>query len=149
MRLVRFRWNHDFRWGVMDNKDVWTIRGSVYGDFGIGERVGSMEAISFRVPTAIIAASDITLTLQKPANAEELNNLFRRKAAENHVFGYQEDHLVSVDFIGIEESLVVDGRWTRVNSGNSVKMVLWYDNEWGYSQRVVDMVSLMANRFAV
>lgn len=50
MRLVRFRWNHDFRWGVMDNKDVWTIRGSVYGEFDIGKRVGSMDTVELLPP---------------------------------------------------------------------------------------------------
>ena len=49
-----------------------------------------------------------------------------------------------MDFLGIEQSYVADGRWTRVNPAGGCKLVLWYDNEWGYSQRVVDMVDLMA-----
>lgn len=105
-----------------------------------------LDAISFRVPTGIVAASDLTLTLRRRATAADLNALFRAAAArDRRVIGYEEDHLVSIDFLGIEQSVFVDGRWTRANGGNGVKLVLWYDNEWGYANRVVDMVRLMAS----
>ena len=109
------------------------------------ELAARLDAISFRIPTGMVAASDVTLTLQRHVTAEDLNALFRAEAARNgRVIGYQEDHLVSIDFLGIEQSVFVDGRWTRSNADKSMKLVLWYDNEWGYSQRVVDMVALMA-----
>ncbi|MBI4506627.1 MAG: aldehyde dehydrogenase, partial [Chloroflexi bacterium] len=104
-----------------------------------------LDAISFRVPTGIVAASDLTLNLRRRATAADLNALFRAAAVRDaRVIGYEEDHLVSIDFLGIEQSVFVDGRWTRANGGNGVKLVLWYDNEWGYANRVVDMVRLMA-----
>ena len=108
-----------------------------------------LDAISFRVPMGIVAASDMTLSLKQHATADDLNALFRAEAARNgRIIGYQEDYLVSIDFLGIEQSVFVDGRWTRSLDGTSIKLVLWYDNEWGYSQRVVDMVDLMARHIA-
>ena len=114
------------------------------------ELAARLDAISFRVPMAIVSASDVTLTLQQHATAKDLNALFRAEAARNRrVIGYQEDHLVSIDFLGIEQSVFVDSRWTRSNADKSIKLVLWYDNEWGYSQRVVDMVALMARHIKI
>jgi glyceraldehyde 3-phosphate dehydrogenase len=106
-----------------------------------------LEAISFRVPTGIVSASDLSIILRREATAEEANALFREHAVESpRILGYQEDALVSVDFLGIEQSVVIDGRWTRVSDHRLLKLVLWYDNEAGYAQRVVDMVRLMSER---
>ena len=107
-----------------------------------------MEAISFRIPTSIVSSSDLTITLNDSVTTDDINELFRQKSEEhNSIVGYQEEQLVSIDFKGISESMFVDGRWTRVLKGKTVKMVLWYDNEWGYSHRVYDMVNLMAKNF--
>lgn len=104
----------------------------------------SLQAISFRVPTSIVTVSDCTLTLRSTPSADALNTLFRRAAADSpDVIGYEEESLVSVDFVGVEQSVVVDGRWTRANEGGQVKVVFWYDNELGYSRRVLDAVRLM------
>jgi len=104
-----------------------------------------LDAISFRIPTGNIAASDMTLRLKSPAEADAIRTLFREEAAKKcRIMGYTEEHLVSMDFLGIEQSVFVDGRWIRINPDHMVKMVIWYDNEWGYSNRVADMVSLMA-----
>ena len=104
-----------------------------------------LDAISFRVPTGIVSASDMTLSLKENVTAADINALFREEAKRNnHIMGYEEDSLVSIDFLGIEQSVYVDSRWTRSNTNKSIKIVLWYDNEWGYSHRVIDMVSLMA-----
>ena len=103
-----------------------------------------LDAISFRVSTGIVSASDITLSLKQNTTAAEINELFREEAKRNNrIMGYEEDSLVSIDFLGVEQSVYVDSRWTRSNANKSIKLVLWYDNEWGYSHRVVDMVSLM------
>ncbi|MBI4432071.1 MAG: aldehyde dehydrogenase [Candidatus Omnitrophica bacterium] len=103
-----------------------------------------LNVISFRVPTGAVSASDLTLTLAKPVTAKRINELFKRHARTNRrIIGYQEESLVSVDFLGIDQSLVVDGRWTRANSKNNVKLVLWYDNEWGYSRRVADLIAFL------
>ena len=103
-----------------------------------------LDAISFRIPTAIVTTSDMTLNLRDKPSAEDVNAVLgAAAAAKPRVFGYDTDPLVSQDFRGIEQSLVVDGRWTRTNKAGGCKVVVWYDNEWGYSQRVVDMVALM------
>jgi glyceraldehyde-3-phosphate dehydrogenase/erythrose-4-phosphate dehydrogenase len=60
------------------------------------------------------------------------------------VMGYQEEPLVSIDFLGTPQAVFVDGRWTRVSRDRMVKLVLWYDNEWGYSHRVLGMIALMS-----
>ncbi len=114
----------------------------------IPEISGNLDAISFRIPTSIVSSSDLTITLRKAITINDLNDLFKRKSIENDSFiGYQDDQLVSIDFKGISESVFVDGRWTRVLKDKTVKLVLWYDNEWGYSHRVCDMVNLMAKNF--
>ena len=114
------------------------------------ELAARLDAISFRVPTGIVSASDVTLTLHRQATAEDLNALLRAGAGHNaRIIGYQEDYLVSIDFLGIEQSVFVDGRWTRANGKKGIKLVLWYDNEWGYSQRVVDMVDLIARHIEI
>ena len=109
------------------------------------EAAARIEAISFRVPTGIVSTSDLSLVLRDRPDREAVNNLMRRQAAAaSHIFGFTQEPLVSQDFLAIEQSLVVDGRWTRTNPAGGCKLVVWYDNEWGYSQRVVDMVELMA-----
>ncbi len=104
----------------------------------------SIEALSFRVPTAIVSSSDMTISLGKQVTAEEINAVLE-KTHRNHgrVFGYQTEDLVSIDHLAIEQSVVVDSRWTAVTAGGLCKLVLWYDNEWGFSNRVVDMVDLI------
>tara|TARA_B100001250_G_C19810694_1_gene795569 strand:- start:3327 stop:4097 length:771 start_codon:yes stop_codon:yes gene_type:complete len=105
----------------------------------------NIEAFSYRVPTGIVSSSDMTIRLKTEVNSESLNNLFKRKSQlDESVIGYQEGQLVSIDFKGIRESTFVDGRWTKVLNGKTVKLVLWYDNEWGYSYRVFDMVNYMS-----
>jgi glyceraldehyde 3-phosphate dehydrogenase len=114
----------------------------------IPEISGNLDAISFRIPTGIVSSSDLTITLRKAVTVSDLNDFFKRKSMEiDSVIGYQEDQLVSIDFKGIRESVFVDGRWTRVLKNKAVKLVLWYDNEWGYSHRIYDMVNLMAKNF--
>lgn len=103
-----------------------------------------LDAISFRIPTGIVAASDMSLNLRTATSAAEVNGLFARAAFEReNVFGYSEEPLVSSDFVAVQQSMIVDGRWTRVNQRTGLKLVVWYDNEFGYSQRVVDMVRLI------
>lgn len=103
-----------------------------------------LDAISFRIPTAIVSTSDMTLTLRGAPNAEDINAVLGTAAASQpRVMGFGTEPLVSQDYLGIEQSLVVDSRWTRANRAGGCKVVVWYDNEWGYSQRVIDMVALM------
>jgi len=102
-----------------------------------------LHAFSFRVPTSIVSSSDLTIKLNKVVTAEDLNELFERESnGISSIMGFTREQLVSIDFKGIRESLIVDGRWTTVLNENTVKLVLWYDNEWGYSNRVHDMAKL-------
>lgn len=104
-----------------------------------------VNAMSFRIPTAIVSTSDVTLELESETTREEINALFEAKQEDNpRIFGYTEEPLVSSDFKKIEQSFVFDGRWTDVQDGKNLHMILWYDNEWGYSERVVDTVELVA-----
>ncbi len=112
---------------------------------GISE---NLDALSFRIPTGIVTSSDLTITIENSVTRNELNQLFKQISMEHSsIIGYEENQLVSIDFKGINESVIVDGRWTRVLKEKTVKLILWYDNEWGYSQRVYDMVNLMGNSF--
>jgi glyceraldehyde 3-phosphate dehydrogenase len=105
-----------------------------------------VNAMSFRIPTAIVSTSDVTLELESNTTTEEVNQLFKNQQSNQpRIFGYSEKPLVSSDFKKIKQSLVFDGRWTDVQDGRNLHMILWYDNEWGYSERVIDTVDLVAN----
>lgn len=100
-----------------------------------------IEAISFRIPTQIVASSDITAFVKKNASKEEINKVFCALAdSRPDIFGFVNDHLVSIDYLGSQRSVFVDARWTKVLAKNIVKLVIWYDNEWGYSSKVLDIV---------
>jgi len=106
----------------------------------------NIHAMSFRVPTAIVSASDINLTLNKNIKDGDLIELFAELVSKYpHVVSTNEESLVSIDFKGIDQSCVIDIRWLKVVNNNKMKIVLWYDNEWGYSKRVVDVVDLVSN----
>jgi len=103
---------------------------------------GRFLSLSFRVPTGIVSSADVSVKLNKRTTAEEIIELFKKKEAEQKlkIFYNNFEPLVSVDFTKSEYSAVIDHRWTKVNDSNYIKMILWYDNEWGYSNRVVDLV---------
>lgn len=106
-----------------------------------------ISAMSFRVPTAIVSASDITLTLNKNIQEKDVIEVFKtieKKYPE--VILLNEESLVSIDFKGIEQSCVIDLRWLQVFGGNKLKLIIWYDNEWGYSNRAVDIAELVLNK---
>ncbi|MDP2923772.1 MAG: glyceraldehyde 3-phosphate dehydrogenase NAD-binding domain-containing protein [Candidatus Omnitrophota bacterium] len=100
-----------------------------------------IEAISFRIPTHIVASSDITAIVKKKTTIQKVNSLFNQLSlSQPKTFGFVNDHLVSLDYLSSEKSTFVDARWTRVLAKNIIKLVIWYDNEWGYSSRVLDIV---------
>lgn len=106
---------------------------------------GRLNGISLRIPTPNVSIIDLVAQLKTPATKEEVNEALR-KAAEGRlhgILGYTEEPLVSVDFNGDERSAIVDGLSTMVMEGNSVKVLAWYDNEWGYSCRMVDTIRLI------
>jgi glyceraldehyde 3-phosphate dehydrogenase len=98
--------------------------------------------LSVRVPTPVVSLSDITAVLKRDTSIEELNKLFKKVAREPYyegIIGVIEEELVSSDFIGNPNSCVIDLPLLDVVGGNMVKVVAWYDNEWGYSNRLVEL----------
>lgn len=107
---------------------------------------GRLTGLALRVPTTDVSVVDLVARLAKPATAEEINQVLKN-AAEGPmkgIIGYTEEPLVSHDFIGDERSCIIDGLSTMTMPENLVKVVAWYDNEWGYSCRVVDVAAHMA-----
>lgn len=103
---------------------------------------GVFDGISIRVPTPVVSLSDITFVLKRDTTKEEVNEALTKAASEPYyqgILGVTEEELVSSDFIGNSHSAVVDLQLTNVVGGNLVKVVAWYDNEWGYSNRLVEL----------
>jgi glyceraldehyde 3-phosphate dehydrogenase len=105
---------------------------------------GKFDGLSIRVPTPVVSLSDITVLLGRDATVEEINEVFKKSAADpfyQGILGVSEDPLVSRDYIGNSHSGVVDLLLTKVVGGNLAKIMVWYDNEWGYSNRLVELVA--------
>lgn len=103
---------------------------------------GKFNGLSVRVPTPVVSLSDITAILKRDTTKEELTELFKDIASEPYyedIIGITEEELVSSDFIGDPHSCIVDLPLIDVVGGNMVKIVAWYDNEWGYSNRLVEL----------
>jgi glyceraldehyde 3-phosphate dehydrogenase len=107
---------------------------------------GKFDGISVRVPTPNVSLVDVVMTLEKETTTEEVNAALK-EAAEGYLKGilaFSEEPLVSIDFRGNPNSSIVDAENTKVIDGNLVKILSWYDNEWGYSCRVRDLVKFIA-----
>lgn len=105
---------------------------------------GKFDGLSIRVPTPVVSISDITVLLSRDATVETLNAAFKKAAADPYyqgILGVSEEPLVSRDYIGNSFSGVVDLLLTKVVGGNLAKIMVWYDNEWGYSNRLVELVA--------
>ena len=112
------------------------------------ELKGKLNGFAMRVPTPNVSVVDLVAELDKAATAEEINAALK-EAAEGELKGilaYSDEPLVSKDYNGNPNSSIVDGLSTMVIEGNMVKVVSWYDNEWGYSNRVVDLISYIAGK---
>ncbi len=110
---------------------------------------GKLNGVALRVPTPNVSMVDFVIQVEKPTIAEEINQAFKN-ASENElkgVLGYCDLPLVSSDYKGCDTSSVVDASLTMVLGGDMVKVMAWYDNEWGYSQRVVDLAELVAQKW--
>ncbi|KFC12257.1 NAD-dependent glyceraldehyde-3-phosphate dehydrogenase [Trabulsiella guamensis ATCC 49490] len=115
----------------------------------IPELDGKMTGYSLRVPVPVVSIVDLTVTLERDVTAEEVNAAFRNAAASGPlkgILGYSDEPLVSSDYQGDPRSSIIDGLSTLVIGGNMVKILAWYDNEWGFSNRLVDLAQLMARR---
>jgi glyceraldehyde 3-phosphate dehydrogenase len=112
------------------------------------ELKGKCDGFAIRVPTPNVSVVDLVAILKTNTTAEEVNA--KLKAAADGplkgILGYTEEELVSTDFLRDPRSSIVDAGMTRVMGGNMVKVLAWYDNEWGYSSRVVDLVKLLAKK---
>ncbi len=103
---------------------------------------GKIDGISMRVPTPNVSVVDLVALLDKKATAEEVNAALKAAAdgAMNGIMEFATDPLVSIDFRGNPHSSIVDAAYTKVMDGDFVKVMSWYDNEWGYSNRCVDLL---------
>jgi len=109
---------------------------------------GKLNGFAMRVPTPNVSVVDLVFELKTPATAQEINAALKA-AAENELKGilaFSEEPLVSIDFNGNPHSSIVDGLSTMVLEGNMGKVLSWYDNEWGYSNRVVDLISFINSK---
>jgi len=105
---------------------------------------GKFDGLSIRVPTPVVSISDVTALLSRDVTVEEINNVFKKAALDpfyQGILGVSEEPLVSRDYIGNSHSGVVDLLLTKVVGGNLIKIAVWYDNEWGYSNRLVELVA--------
>ena len=112
---------------------------------------GKFDGFSLRVPTPTVSVVDFTATVGRTTSVDELNEAFRAAAAGpmQGILGVSDEPLVSTDFKGDTRSSIIDGDSTMVLGGDFVKVIAWYDNEWGYSCRVADLVAHVAARLPV
>jgi glyceraldehyde 3-phosphate dehydrogenase len=112
------------------------------------ELKGKLDGYAMRVPTPDVSVVDLVAVLAKPATAEEINAALKAAAAGplKGILAYTEDPVVSTDMLHNPNSSIVDGQLTKVLDGNLLKVVSWYDNEWGYSCRVIDLIVFLAQK---
>jgi glyceraldehyde 3-phosphate dehydrogenase len=114
----------------------------------IPELKGKIDGIAIRVPTPDVSLTDLTVVVEKPVTVEAINEAFR-SAADGPLKGileYTDEELVSSDFIGNPASCILDAKSTNVVDGTLLKVSGWYDNEWGYSSRCVDLLRFVGSR---
>ena len=115
----------------------------------IPELKGKLDGFAMRVPTPNVSVVDLVVQVEKPTSVEEVNGVLKSASQAGRLkgyLGYTEEELVSSDFKGDPHSSIVDSRLTRVINGNMVKVIAWYDNEWGYSCRVRDLIHYIAGK---
>jgi len=144
----------------------WSVPGEIYHHYALGRSVignlipkptsaitataqvlsrvkeDSIGSFSYRTPTAIVGSADLTLNLSKEVSLEDINQIFDeyKNNQKWDIIQIMSDPLVSLDFVNNRHSAVIDSRWTSIVGNNLLKMVLWYDNEAGYSIRVLDQI---------
>ena len=158
---------------LMDGPSTsWSVPGEIYHHYALGRSVNgnmipkptsAIEAtckvtqgltekmigsFSYRTPTAIVGSADITLNLKTKIDKSEIIAKFEEieKKQSIKVIHNNISPLVSLDFLQSEYSAIIDHRWTNLIDGKLLKLVLWYDNEWGYSSRVVDQINFVAKK---
>jgi glyceraldehyde 3-phosphate dehydrogenase len=108
----------------------------------IPEVKGKIDGIAIRVPTPDVSLVELTVEVERPTTIAEVNAAFQEAAAGSlrGILAYTEEELVSIDYVGNPHSTIMDGKSTNVIDGTLVKLSGWYDNEWGYSSRCVDLI---------
>ena len=115
----------------------------------IPELKGKIDGIAIRVPTPDVSLTDLAVVVEKPVTIEQINDAFKKAASSGPLAGilkYTEEELVSADYIGDPHSCIIDGKSTNVVDGTLLKVSGWYDNEWGYSSRCVDLLRYVGAR---
>jgi len=115
----------------------------------VPELSGKFDGIAVRVPTPVVSLADMVFWAKKEVSEDELRDIFRKKAASDRyrrLVRLEERELVSSDLVGDTHSAIVDGPLIKVIDGNFLKIIAWYDNELGYSYRLIDMAILLAQR---
>ncbi len=110
---------------------------------------GKLDGFAMRVPTPNVSVVDLVVWVEKPTTVEEVNAAFKEASESEPLkgyLGYETNELVSIDFRGDSRSSIVDAPMTRVVAGNCVKVISWYDNEWGYSCRVRDLINYIGQK---
>ena len=112
------------------------------------ELKGKLDGYSMRVPTPDVSVVDLVAITARPTTAEEVNDAFKAAAAGpmKGILAYTDDPVVSTDMLHNPNSSIVDGQMTKVLDGNLLKVISWYDNEWGYSCRVVDLIAFLTKK---
>jgi glyceraldehyde 3-phosphate dehydrogenase len=107
-----------------------------------------MDGIAMRVPVTNVSVVDLSVLVDKKTTGDEVNAAFRDAAGGSlkGILQYISEPLVSIDFRGNAHSSILDSDYTKVMDGDFVKTLAWYDNEWGYSNRCVDLLAYMAKR---
>ena len=108
---------------------------------------GKVDGMALRIPVATGSITDISAVVEKSTSADEVNKFFKEasKTKMKGILRYEDEVLVSSDYIGSPFSCIFDANYTKVINGNLIKIFGWYDNEWGYSTRLVDLVEKLAN----
>jgi glyceraldehyde 3-phosphate dehydrogenase len=115
----------------------------------IPELKGKLDGFAMRVPTPNVSVVDLVVFTEKATSVEEVNAALKKASKDGRLkgyLGYEENELVSMDFRGDDRSSIVDAPLTRVVNGNCVKVIAWYDNEWGYSCRVKDLINYLGSK---
>ena len=115
----------------------------------IPDLAGKLDGFAMRVPTPNVSVVDLTVFVEKPATVESVNAALKAAAhgPMKGILGYTEEQLVSSDFKANSNSSIVDAGYTKVVGDKCVKVLAWYDNEWGYSCRCRDLIKLLASKF--
>lgn len=141
--------NKDLREGrnAAENIVPTTTGAAIATTLALPQLKDKFDGLSIRVPTPVVSLSDITSLLKRDVTVEEVNDAFKKAAATafyQGILGVSEEELVSSDYIGNSHSGIVDLPLTKVVGGNLVKVMVWYDNEWGYSNRLIELAADVA-----